>query len=124
MKTSHIIQTAAVFGALAVIFGAFGAHALEELLISTGRSDTYETAVNYHFYHSLALLMTGILYQLFPNKKRLAYSAVFFIAGIIIFSGSLYFLCLSQLTWLGAITPLGGLAFIIGWVMLLLSFGK
>jgi len=124
MKTSHIIQTAAVFGALAVIFGAFGAHALEELLVSTGRLDTYETAVNYHFYHSLALLLIGVLYHLFPEKKRLNYSAIFFIVGILIFSGSLYVLCLSQLTWLGAITPLGGLSFILGWVMVLFSFGK
>ena len=124
MKTSHIIQTAAVFGTLAVIFGAFGAHALEELLVSTGRLDTYETAVNYHFYHSLALLLIGVLYHLFPEKKRLNYSAIFFIVGILIFSGSLYILCLSQLTWLGAITPLGGLSFILGWVMLLFSFGK
>jgi len=124
MKASHIIQTAAVFGTLAVIFGAFGAHALEELLVSTGREDTYETAVDYHFYHSLALLFIGILYHLFPEKKRLNFSAIFFIAGILIFSGSLYFLCLSQITWLGAITPLGGLSFILGWVMLLFSFGK
>ena len=124
MKASQIIQTAAIFGALAVIFGAFGAHALEELLVSTGRLDTFETAVNYHFYHTLALLLIGILYRLYPDKKRLAYSAIFFIVGILIFSGSLYILCLSQVTWLGAITPLGGLSFIIGWVMLLLSFGK
>lgn len=124
MRSIKIIQTAAVFGALAVIFGAFGAHALEEMLVNTGRLDTYETAVNYHFYHSLALLLVGILCQQFPDKKRLHHSALFFIAGIFIFSGSLYFLCLSQLTWLGAITPLGGLAFILGWVMLLLSFGK
>ncbi|GAB2997217.1 DUF423 domain-containing protein [uncultured Cyclobacterium sp.] len=124
MKSSNLIQTAAVFGALAVIFGAFGAHALEEMLVSTGRLDTYETAVSYHFYHSLALLMVGILSLQFPDKKRINYSALFFIAGILIFSGSLYILCLSQVTWLGAITPLGGLSFILGWVMLLLSFGK
>ncbi|MDO6437547.1 DUF423 domain-containing protein [Cyclobacterium sp. 1_MG-2023] len=124
MNSSNLIQTAAVFGALAVIFGAFGAHALEEMLVSTGRLDTYETAVSYHFYHSLALLMVGILSLQFPDKKRINYSALFFIAGILIFSGSLYILCLSQVTWLGAITPLGGLSFIIGWVMLLLSFGK
>lgn len=124
MNTSNIIQTAAVFGALAVIFGAFGAHALEEMLVSTGRLDTYETAVSYHFYHSLALLMVGILSLQFPGNKRINYSALFFIAGILIFSGSLYILCLSQVTWLGAITPLGGLSFILGWVMLLLSVGK
>jgi len=124
MKTSPLIQTAAVFGALAVVFGAFGAHALEELLVGTGRVDTYETAVSYHFYHSLVLIIVAILIHLFPKKKRLSYSAWFFIGGIVIFSGSLYVLCLSQVTWLGAITPLGGLSFILGWVMLLLSFGK
>jgi uncharacterized membrane protein YgdD (TMEM256/DUF423 family) len=124
MKTSSLIQTAAVFGALAVVFGAFGAHALEELLVSNGRLDTYETAVNYHFYHSLALLIVAILIHLFPDKKQLGFSAWLFIGGIVIFSGSLYVLCLSQATWLGAITPLGGLSFIMGWVMLLLSFGK
>jgi uncharacterized membrane protein YgdD (TMEM256/DUF423 family) len=124
MNTNNIIQTAAVLGALAVIFGAFGAHALEEMLVSTGRLDTYETAVSYHFYHSLALLMVGILSLHFPGNKRMNYSALFFIAGILIFSGSLYVLCLSQVTWLGAITPLGGLSFILGWVMLLLSVNK
>jgi uncharacterized membrane protein YgdD (TMEM256/DUF423 family) len=124
MKTSPLIQTAAVFGALAVVFGAFGAHALEELLVRTGRLHAYETAVSYHFYHSLVLLIVAILIQLFPGKKRLGFSAWFFIGGIVIFSGSLYLLCLSQVTWLGAITPLGGLSFIMGWVMLFLSFGK
>ncbi|WP_163378006.1 DUF423 domain-containing protein [Cyclobacterium sp. SYSU L10401] len=125
MKTERILQVSAIFGALAVIFGAFGAHALEPFLVETGRLDTYETAVDYHFYHSLALLMVGILTRLYPDKKRLVLSAWFFVAGILIFSGSLYALCLSQISLLGAITPLGGLAFILGWVLLLLfSFGK
>lgn len=124
MKTERILQIAAVFGALAVVFGAFGAHALEPLLVETGRLDTYETAVSYHFYHSLALLMLGALSHVYPDKKRLVTSAWFFIAGILIFSGSLYALCLSQITWLGAITPLGGLAFILGWVLLFFSFAK
>lgn len=124
MKTERIFQIAAVFGALAVVFGAFGAHALEPLLVETGRLDTYETAVSYHFYHSLALVLLGVLRHLYAEKLGLITSAWFFIAGILIFSGSLYVLCLSQVTWLGAITPLGGLAFILGWVLLFFSFGK
>ncbi|SEJ36128.1 Uncharacterized membrane protein YgdD, TMEM256/DUF423 family [Cyclobacterium xiamenense] len=119
-----MLQVAAISGALAVIFGAFGAHALEPLLTETGRLDTYQTAVSYHFYHSLALLLVGILYQNNPQMARLKLSAWFFLVGILVFSGSLYLLCLSQLTWLGAITPLGGVGFIAGWVFLFLSFLK
>ncbi|WP_092174011.1 DUF423 domain-containing protein [Cyclobacterium xiamenense] len=124
MTTKSMLQVAAISGALAVIFGAFGAHALEPLLTETGRLDTYQTAVSYHFYHSLALLLVGILYQNNPQMARLKLSAWFFLVGILVFSGSLYLLCLSQLTWLGAITPLGGVGFIAGWVFLFLSFLK
>jgi uncharacterized membrane protein YgdD (TMEM256/DUF423 family) len=124
MKTNSILQVAAISGALAVIFGAFGAHALEPYLLETGRLDTYQTAVSYHFYHSLALLLTGVLSLTRPKTTRLKLSAWFFLAGILIFSGSLYLLCLSQITWLGAITPIGGLGFIAGWVFLFLSFTK
>ncbi|WP_162341998.1 DUF423 domain-containing protein [Cyclobacterium salsum] len=124
MNTKSMLQLAAIFGALAVIFGAFGAHALEPLLVKTGRIDTYQTAVDYHFYHSLALLMVGILYQQNPQLKGLRLSAWFFSGGVIVFSGSLYLLCLSQVTWLGAITPLGGIGFILGWIMLFVSISK
>lgn len=124
MTTKSMLQVGAISGALAVIFGAFGAHALEPLLTETGRLDTYQTAVSYHFYHSLALLLVGILYQNNPQMARLKLSAWFFLVGILVFSGSLYLLCLSQLTWLGAITPLGGVGFIAGWAFLFLSFSK
>lgn len=124
MNAKLILQLAAIFGALAVIFGAFGAHALEPFLLKTGRIETYETAVSYHFYHSLALMMVGILYQQNHQAKGLRLSAWFFLGGIIVFSGSLYLLCLSQITWLGAITPLGGIGFILGWIMVLVSFSK
>ncbi|MDN3686769.1 DUF423 domain-containing protein [Cyclobacterium jeungdonense] len=124
MNAKIMLQLAAIFGALAVIFGAFGAHALEALLVKTGRLDTYETAVNYHFYYSLALLMVGILYQQNPTMTGLKLSAWFFLGGIIVFSGSLYLLCLSQVTWLGAITPLGGISFILGWAWIFVSFRK
>jgi uncharacterized membrane protein YgdD (TMEM256/DUF423 family) len=115
MTTKHIIQTAAVFGALAVSLGAFGAHGLAPILEKTGRVETYETAVSYHFYHSLALLLLGILSALFPTIKAISQAAWLFIAGIVVFSGSLYVLSLTGITLLGAITPFGGVAFILGW---------
>ena len=104
-------------GMLAVIFGAFGAHALK------GRLDEYalgvfETAVQYHFYHSFALLAVGIIALSQPHSAMLRSSGWLFFIGLVIFSGSLYLLSLSGLRWLGAIAPLGGLALISGWACL------
>ena len=102
---------------LAVAFGAFGAHALK------GRLDEYalgvfQTAVQYHFYHSLALLGVGILALSQPQTVLLKTSGWMFLLGILVFSGSLYLLSVSGMRWLGAITPLGGLAFLAGWACL------
>lgn len=116
MKPTTIIQTAAIFGVIAVGIGAFGAHSLKSLLEESGRLDTFETAVKYHFYHSLALFGLGILALVKPEWKKLGLSYWGFTLGILIFSGSLYVLCLSGITWLGAVTPLGGVAFILGWI--------
>lgn len=121
MKNHRFIQAAAILGALAVILGAFGAHVLAPLLLQHGKESTYQTAVDYHFYHTMALLMTGILLHFYPENRKLKISGWLFIAGIVIFSGSLYLLCLTQLSWLGAITPVGGLLFILGWIGLLLA---
>ena len=121
MKGTQILQLAGISGALAVGLGAFGAHSLEELLIQTNRLETFQTAVHYHFYHTLALLGIGILGTLKPEWKGLGISAWCMILGILIFSGSLYILCLTGLTWLGGITPLGGLAFILGWMNIFYS---
>ena len=115
MKAKRILQLAGLSGALAVGLGAFGAHSLEALLIQNGRLDTFQTAVNYHFYHTLALLGIGILATIKPDWKVITFSAWCMVLGIVIFSGSLYVLSLSGITWLGAITPLGGLAFILSW---------
>ena len=106
----------ALLAAVAVICGAFGAHALKGKL-QYDSMQTFETAVRYQFYHALALLAVGILYASFPGKL-LQWSGYLFIAGIILFSGSLYVLCLSYMTWVGIITPIGGLCFIIGWILL------
>ena len=123
MNSKRILQLAGLSGALAVGLGAFGAHSLEELLIQNGRLDTYQTAVNYHFYHTLALLGIGILATIKPEWKGIAFSAWSMVLGMLIFSGSLYILSLTGITWLGAITPLGGLFFILGWSSLVyLSF--
>jgi uncharacterized membrane protein YgdD (TMEM256/DUF423 family) len=112
-----------LFGALSVMIGAFGAHALKKVLIENGRSDVFETAVKYQFYHAFALLFTGFL--LFKvQHKLLDYAGISFITGTIIFSGSLYILCITNVKWWGAITPLGGLAMIAGWLFLAFALIK
>lgn len=123
MTAKTIIILASVLGALSVGIGAFGAHGLEATLTANGRLDTFETAVKYQFYHTLALLLVGIL-LLNIDSQMLGYAAWCFVLGIVIFSGSLYTLSLTNITWLGAITPLGGLAFIAGWVLLALGASK
>lgn len=123
MNAKQILQLAGISGAIAVGLGAFGAHSLEALLIQNGRLDTFQTAVNYHFYHTLALLGIGVLAIVKPDWKGISFAAWSMVLGILIFSGSLYVLSLTGITWLGAITPLGGLAFIFGWSSLVyLSF--
>ena len=102
---------------LAVTFGAFGAHALKSRLDDYALG-VFQTAVQYHFYHSLALLAVGIIALGQPETALLRASGWLFGLGILIFSGSLYTLSLSGISWLGAITPLGGLAFIGGWACL------
>lgn len=112
-----ILLTASTFGALSVMVGAFGAHALRATLEAQGRLETFETAVKYQFYHTLALLAIGLLmYKI--SDKLLGYAGFSMIGGVIIFSGSLYILCLSGIRWLGAITPIGGVLMIVGWVLL------
>lgn len=110
---------AAVLLALAVGIGAFGAHGLQPTLEANGRMDTFETAVKYHFYHALGLLFFAIWKQLQPPVKHLNLSYLLLMIGILIFSGSLYVLSITGITWLGAITPLGGVAFIAGWLNLI-----
>lgn len=119
------IKTAAVFGLLSVALGAFAAHALKEK-ISDYAVNIFETGVRYQFYHVFALLAAGILYKEFSNKF-IRWSGIFFIAGIILFSGSLYILTyikgavMPGYNWIGAITPAGGLAFIFGWIFLFIG---
>lgn len=116
------MMAGAIFAGLAVILGAFGAHALKEVLTDS-QSQTFETGVRYQLYHSFALLITGLAYASIPGKQfKLA--AIFFIIGIILFSGSLYLLVMMKMNGqvglggLGLLTPIGGLFFILGWIML------
>lgn len=114
------LQFAALSGMLAVALGAFGAHAFKEKLLANGYLSTFETAVSYQFYHTLALLGIGILSMKYPSTL-IQWSGTSMVVGILIFSGSLYLLCFSGIKWLGAITPIGGLAFIAGWLLLFIA---
>ena len=110
-------------GMLSVVFGAFGAHALKNRLDDYALG-VFDTAVQYQFYHSFALLAVGIIALSQPDTMLLRSSGWLFLLGILIFSGSLYILSLTGVRWLGAITPLGGLAFIAGWACLAVSGWK
>lgn len=118
-----ILMAAAALGALTVIIGAFGAHALRNSLEAANRMDTFETAVKYQFYHIFALLAVGLL-MFRVDSKLLEYASYSFMGGIIIFSGSLYILCITGVTKWGAVTPFGGLLLIAGWIFLLFGISK
>ncbi|WP_310586864.1 DUF423 domain-containing protein [Jiulongibacter sediminis] len=123
MINKNFLKTGAIFGLLAVALGAFGAHALEPHLIATGHLDTYEKAVSYQFYHSLALILVAMLFEVLKNKW-IKYSGIAFIIGVIFFSGSLYLICFTGITTFGAVAPVGGTAFIAGWLFLFLATFK
>ncbi len=107
-----LFRLAAALCFLAVGLGAFGAHALKATLLTNDTTEVWKTAVLYHFIHALALLVLAVL----PAASRA--SSSLFVAGIVLFSGSLYLLALTNVKWLGAITPLGGLCFLAGWLWL------
>ena len=111
-----LFAAGAIAGLLGVAIGAFGAHALRDRL-APDLLAIFETGVRYHFYHALALLAAGYAAGRWPDGTA-GPAGWLFIAGIGLFSGSLYVLALTGVRWLGAITPLGGLAFIAGWALL------
>ena len=115
MTNSTALRLAAILGVLAVGLGAFGAHGLKELLARNGTAVIWEKAVFYHFIHAIMLLILA-------GRARLHTGAwLSFLMGIVIFSGSLYLLAVTNVRWLGAITPLGGISFIVGWVWLVIK---
>ncbi len=117
------LQLGAFLGALTVLIGAFGAHGLKKILTENDKVDVFEKAVKYQAYHTFAILLIGVL--LFKlQHKFFDYAGFSFLIGIIIFSGSLYILSITNIKWLGAITPIGGLAMVIGWILLAVAITK
>lgn len=108
---------------LAVALGAFGAHGLRARL-APDLLAIYKTGVDYHFYHALGLLAVGLVAAQFPTDGWLRWSGGLMLAGIVIFSGSLYVLSITGVRWLGAITPIGGLCFLAAWVLLAVGVAK
>jgi len=114
MNKSTLIYVSCLTLAIAVVLGAFGAHALRDSL-SERQLEVWQTGVNYHFYHGIGMLMLTVLYLFKPNAwlKR---SILLMFVGIVLFSGSLYLLTTMEWTFLGPVTPLGGVAFILSWI--------
>ena len=118
-----IISTAAILGMIAIILGAFGAHALKKVM-SIEQLSTFETGVRYQMYHALFLLFIGLMKDMSEKTKKTIYFLVLF--GVLLFSGSIYLLATNNLTSfdfkiIGFVTPIGGLLFILAWSILLLN---
>ena len=121
MNKRFALLTGTLLAGLAVALGAFGSHALKAMLIQNGHTDTFETAVRYQMYHALALLLVGALMKS-ETEKKASIAAGLFITGTILFSCSLYLLCLYPLPGVVYLTPIGGVLFMAGWIFLLLHF--
>lgn len=125
-RLNRMIQVGAFLAGIAVMFGALGAHLLQNYLTVVDL-DIWKIGVQYQFYHAIAILVTAAVYAQ-HDRKGLKWTYRFFLAGIFFFSGSLYTLALSdvligtRLSWMGAITPVGGVFFIVGWISFFLSF--
>lgn len=120
--SQFFLMVAAFLGATGVMLGAFAAHGLKSRLSATLLS-AFETGVTYQFYHTLALLVVALWLKQ-THSVWLVASGYFWLVGVLLFSGSLYALALTGVKWLGPITPLGGLMFILGWVSLLVGAVK
>lgn len=113
------IKIGIITSMLSVVIGAFGAHGLKEVLIQNNTTEIFQTAVKYQIFHSLALIIVGLFIHL--NLVDSKFPIYLFLGGIFIFSGSLYILAITNIKWLGAIPPIGGLLFILGWAFLFFS---
>nr|WP_309692586.1 DUF423 domain-containing protein [Armatimonas sp.] len=116
----NIIRIGAISAGVAVAAGAFGAHGLKQVIDAAGL-EVWKTGVQYHLAHALAMLLVAALGANIAKPERIG---ALFLAGQIIFAGSLYLLAVTGMKWLGAITPLGGVCFLLGWGMLAVSAGK
>ncbi|WP_435011187.1 DUF423 domain-containing protein [Tundrisphaera lichenicola] len=122
MSGATWIRIGAILGGIAVTAGAFGAHGLKER-IDARSLEVFETAAKYQMYHALALIAVGLLAMAGRTGAALSVAGWSFLLGTLIFSGTLYGLSISGIKWLGAITPIGGLAFIVGWIALAIAAG-
>ena len=118
MTNTLAVRLAALMGLLAVALGAFGAHGLKEILARHATAAIWEKAVFHHFIHAVMLFVLAQRKPVPPGPW------LSFLTGIVIFSGSLYLLAVTNTKWLGAITPFGGVSFIVGWAWLLASAGR
>lgn len=116
------IEIGAILLTLAVIIGAFGAHGLKSK-ISPEMLQIYKTGVEYHFYHALGILIIAVI-GMHLQSNLIMWSGICMFAGIVLFSGSLYVMAVTGVKWLGAVTPIGGLSFVAGWILLFLAAFK
>ena len=123
MSARLTLVLGAAFMFVAVALGAFGAHALKGRL-TPDMTSVWQTAVQYHAWHALALLALGLLMLHFPERAGLGLAGWLFVAGIVLFSGSLYVLALTGVRGLGAVTPFGGVAFLAGWATLVWAVAR
>jgi uncharacterized membrane protein YgdD (TMEM256/DUF423 family) len=123
MKDGFWLQLGAVWGFLAVAMGAFGAHGLKDRLTALGQAASFQTAAQYHMYSALSLLAVGLLIMVGRSGTAATVAGWAFLVGSLLFSGSLYLLAVTGLKWLGAITPLGGVAMLVGWAALAVAAG-
>jgi uncharacterized membrane protein YgdD (TMEM256/DUF423 family) len=123
MRDAAWLQIGAAWGFLAVSMGAFGAHGLKERLGSLGQAANFQTAAQYQMYCALALVAVGLLVLCGRASAAATVAGWSFLAGSLIFSGSLYILSLTGLKWLGAITPIGGVFMLVGWAALAVAAG-
>jgi uncharacterized membrane protein YgdD (TMEM256/DUF423 family) len=121
-KISPYIGYGALLMAISIVFGAFGAHSLKNIL-TPYFLDIYSTAVQYQIYHSLGIIILGIV-SMFIDNRFLRLSKIFMILGIVFFCGSLYVLAFSGIKYFGIITPIGGVFFILSWIMLFVSINS
>jgi len=120
--TISFIKLGALMMALSVVFGAFGAHALKEVL-DEHMTKVYHTAVEYQFYHSLGMFVVAFVAYINDDKK-VKIAGYIMIISTAVFCGSLYAMTITELKWLGAITPIGGTGFIISWILLFVSLNS
>ncbi|WP_167629283.1 DUF423 domain-containing protein [Listeria valentina] len=116
-----VLITGGIFAMLCVAIGAFGAHALKDILGTS--ASTFETGVQYQMFHSIGILVCGLLLMK-ENSRLYTAAAVLFSIGIILFSGSLYTLSITKISILGMITPFGGVAFLAGWLCLIIGAAR